>query len=59
MGLGTQFTNDVAIYDYDKCVEILMRDGTSYEDAVEHMEFNVTGGYVGAHTPVYLRQKRE
>lgn len=60
LGLGTQFNTEVALYDYERCVQILMeRDGLSYEEAVEHLEFNVTGAYVGPHTPVFLRQTRE
>ncbi len=45
------------VYDYDKCIEILMeRDGMEYEDAAEHMDFNVTGGYVGEATPAFIHR---
>jgi len=30
------------------------RDGMSYEEAVEHFEFKVAGGWVGDNTPVFL-----
>lgn len=44
------------VYDYDVCVAILMsRDGMSDEEAIEYMEFNVVGGYVGEGTPVFLK----
>jgi hypothetical protein len=44
-----------AVYDYTKCVEVLTnRDGVSYEDAVEYLEFNTLGAYVGARTPVFV-----
>jgi hypothetical protein len=43
----------IALYDYDKCIQILMRDGTSYEEAVEHFEFNVIGAWVGEGTPAF------
>lgn len=47
----------VLIYDYDKAVELLMaRDGMSHEEAEEYMEFNVTGAWVGAGTPGFLRR---
>jgi hypothetical protein len=60
LGLGTQFSHDVAIYDYERCVQILKsRDGLSDEEAREHMEFNVTGAWVGEHTPVFLRSGPE
>ena len=45
----------LAVYDYDKCVEVLMYDNTmTYGDAVEFMEFNVVGAYVGDQTPVFI-----
>lgn len=55
VGIGTHFTTDVAIYDYAKCVEILCGEGMSEEEALEHMEYNVTGGWVGPNTPVFIR----
>ena len=42
---------EVALYDYDKCISILMKDGLSYEEAAEHFEFNVIGAWVGEGTP--------
>lgn len=45
----------VLAYDYDKCVEILMtRDGMTRIDAVEYMDFNVVGSWVGELTPVFV-----
>jgi hypothetical protein len=56
IGIGTQFNTEVAIYDYDKCIRVLMeRDGMDVADAEEHMEFNVCGAYVGEHTPIFRR----
>jgi hypothetical protein len=56
MGIGSQFMSYFAIYDYGKCVQILMqRDGMTEEDAEEFMDFNVTGAWVGKGTPVFLR----
>ena len=40
------------IYSVTKCIEILMRD-KSEEDAMEHFNFNVSGGYVGEKTPIW------
>ena len=53
IGMGNRFTFDVAVYDYNKCIEILARD-MSQEEAVEYFEFNVSGAYVGEHTPVFV-----
>ena len=46
----------LAVYDYEKAVGIFMaRDGMTYEDAVEWMEFNVVGMWAGPHTPLWFR----
>ena len=51
----TQGPNLVAVYDYDMCVHVLMeRDGMTCEEAVEYMDFNVTGSYVGEKTPIFI-----
>lgn len=48
--------NPVAVYDYERCVQTLMRrDGMTDEEACEWMEFNVLGTYVGDQTPWFLR----
>ncbi len=45
----------ILAYDWDKCVTILMeRDGMSYEDAIEYMDFNVIGAWVGDGTPCWI-----
>ena len=55
LGFGKQFTYDVAVYDYDRCIEILKsRDGMSGEEAIDHFEFNVTGSWVGPNTPIFM-----
>ena len=60
IGYGQQFSKILAVYDYDKCVEILMsRDGMEYDDAVEFMEYNVVGAYVGENTPVFVQKVEE
>lgn len=47
----------VACYDYEKMVDILThRDGMSYEEAVEYIEFNVAGAWVGNTTPFLVRK---
>lgn len=48
IGVSCGFGPNKAIYDWEKCVKIFTeRDGMSYEEAVEWMDFNVTGAYVG------------
>lgn len=49
------FAPAVAVYDYEKCVKVLMdRDGMSHEEATEYLDFNTVGAYVGQHGPLYL-----
>jgi len=47
----------VAIYDYDKCILILMHDNHMTEDdAIEYFDYNVIGSWVGEDTPIYINQ---
>lgn len=57
IGVGQRFGEEpMIVYDYYKCVEILMnRDGMSSEEAVEYIEFNVTGAWVGPNTPLFVK----
>ncbi len=58
IGVAVQFAHQVAVYDYDKCLDILIeRDGMNVEDAIEYMEYNVVGAYAGKSTPVFLIRK--
>ena len=45
----------IVVYDYNKCIKIFMLEGMTEEDALEHMSYNVTGSYVGPHTPIFIR----
>lgn len=57
IGVGSKFPDEESVvYDYDKCVSILMeRDSMTQDDAVEYMEFNVVQAYVGKATPIFVR----
>ena len=51
----TQGMNVVAVYDYDLCIDILVKnDEMSIEDAVDYMSFNVVGAYMGEKTPLFV-----
>ena len=48
-------SNAVAIYDENKCIEILIeRDEMTQEQAVEYFYFNVKGAFVGDGTPIFM-----
>ena len=58
IGVVTRFGQEpILCYDYYRCLAIYQeRDGISHEEAVEHFEFNVIGGYVGPKTPCFLQK---
>jgi hypothetical protein len=41
------------IYSVTKCIEILINQGLSFTDAMEHFDYNVKGSYVGEKTPIW------
>lgn len=32
----------------------MVRDGMSYEEAIEYFDYNVSGAYVGEKTPIWV-----
>jgi len=55
IGTARQFNKSFAVYDYTKCVDILIkRDGFNHEEAHEHMEYNVVGAWMGEGTPAFI-----
>ena len=53
----TQRMNEplLAVYSYPLMIETLMlRDGMSYEEAEEYIDFNVAGAWVGEQTPIII-----
>tara|TARA_Y100000356_G_C11112698_1_gene210480 strand:+ start:28 stop:297 length:270 start_codon:yes stop_codon:yes gene_type:complete len=50
----TYGANVVAVYDINKMIEVLIEEGMEYEDAVEFLDYNVVGAYVGDKTPQYI-----
>lgn len=58
--IGYTISNDVtvAIYDYDKCIKILMkRDGVTYEDAADWFSYNPMRAipYMGEGKPIIMQ----
>lgn len=50
----------VAIYDNDRLIEHFMAQGMTFEEAVEWIDYNVIGAWVGEGTPaVLVRATRE
>lgn len=46
----------VAVYDLNKMIRVCTdRDEMSHDDAMEHIQFNTLGGYLGPKTPMAIR----
>lgn len=54
MGFGFRFTYAVAVYDRAACLQVLIDQGMTPEEADEYFCFNCEGAYVGEHTPVIV-----
>jgi hypothetical protein len=55
IGIAQVFHTNIAIYDRDKCLWILVdRDGMKFNEAEEFFDFNVVGSYMGENTPGFI-----
>tara|TARA_R100000388_G_scaffold69166_1_gene50032 strand:+ start:646 stop:888 length:243 start_codon:yes stop_codon:yes gene_type:complete len=46
---------DVIVYDAYLCMKILVeRDGMTEDEAIEYLEFNTIGAFVGESTPIFV-----
>ena len=58
IGVGSRINMpDVLIYSYNKCVKIFMeKEGWTHEEAIEWMDYNVVGAWVGDTTPIFVHE---
>lgn len=52
--IGVDIDAERVVYDKDKMIDLLVDEGMKPTDAIEYLEFNVWGAYVGVHTPIYV-----
>jgi len=53
--IGVEIPSMRLCYSVTKVIEILMIDDEmEIEDAIEHFEYNIRGGYVGEQTPIWV-----
>jgi hypothetical protein len=53
VGVGQQFSNPpLVIYSHTKMIEMILEDGGTYEEAIEHFSFNIIGAWMGEQTPI-------
>ena len=48
-----------AVYDSQKVISILIRDGMSYDEAQEFYSFNIAGAHIGPQTPIFINRYPE
>lgn len=52
--IGVCPTSFRVIYSRNKCINTLIEQGESWEDAVDYLEYNTFNAYVGEYTPVWV-----
>jgi len=53
--IGEEYSSGRLVYSAERMIKILMnRDGMSFEEALEFIEYNILGAYVGEMTPIYI-----
>ena len=54
--IGVEQLQLTLVDDIDKMRNILIeKEGMSFEEAMEYLDFNVFGSYVGEQTPIYIQ----
>jgi hypothetical protein len=54
LGLVDLGDKEVLLYSTRKLIECFEKEGMSYDEAVEWVDFNVLGAYMGPYTPKFL-----
>lgn len=54
VGVSRRFNDTVLLYSTQKILDMLVAQGMEPEDADEHFEFNIVGGWLGSGTPIFL-----
>ena len=52
--IGLTQTDHVVVYSINKCIDILIAQDMTREDAIEYFDYNVSGAYVGEKTPIWI-----
>lgn len=51
--IGYEESSMRLIYSVTKCIEILINQGLSFTESMEHFELNVKDSYVGCKSPIW------
>tara|TARA_B100000519_G_C14254534_1_gene444325 strand:- start:3429 stop:3692 length:264 start_codon:yes stop_codon:yes gene_type:complete len=59
VGVASQFHNTAVAYDEDQVIQKLMdQRGMDKIEAIEYMEYNQKGAWVGESTPIFVKDMR-
>tara|TARA_R110002020_G_scaffold55309_1_gene153516 strand:+ start:2779 stop:3054 length:276 start_codon:yes stop_codon:yes gene_type:complete len=60
IGVCNGFDSGRVAYSVEKMIDIFIADNQcSYEEAVEYLEFNTFGAWVGDNTPIYIQVEHD
>jgi hypothetical protein len=60
IGIASQFHNTAVAYDEDQVIQKLMdHHGMDKIEAIEYMEYNQKGSWVGESTPIFVKDMRD
>lgn len=60
IGIGNRCGQpDILAYDVNKCIQILMDQGMTDEEAIDYFDYNVVGSWVGKETPIFVRENED
>lgn len=48
---------DILAYDKDQIMMLLIKDGMTEEDAMDHFYYNIIGSWVGEGTPIFVSKE--
>jgi hypothetical protein len=48
-------TRSCLVYSVDKCIEILIKEGFDYQNAVDHFYNEIDSMYVGKNAPIFIQ----
>jgi len=54
--IGWEENSGRLIYSVTKCIECLMEQGMTDEEATEYFYYNVAGAYMGEQTPIFCTE---
>ena len=55
IGIATTFGEKIrAVYDINKVIDLLQRQGMTYEEAEEYFDYKIVGAYEGEQAPIFM-----